>query len=333
MRLDGVVSFGVGNGVSRGCVQQMIVEGRVCVIDGVVGCDIISESETASGDECPNNCNTHHQQNHSIVTFPQFQVILGLDEVFVEGKKVLQPDHNVVVMNKPLHCLSERVRGMSSWCRSRGIAIGSEEHLNALQKGNPNLRRKIEDGTLSTVYDLLSPDLDHPALGVCGRLDKDTSGLLIMATDGGLQQLLAHPNSHCAKVYTATLDPLKPLDEDVEENFKRGVAIKGGKRHTHCRPALITTLNEETNTVNITIYEGFKHQVKRMVRSCGSRVVKLSRLQFGRLSLADTELGEGEARKMTCDELRLLCAHLNMKARLLLASTQSQVANCSTVFM
>eukprot|EP00056_Hartaetosiga_gracilis_P013007 m.211015 g.211015 ORF g.211015 m.211015 type:complete len:62 (-) comp13784_c1_seq4:513-698(-) len=45
------------------------------------------------------------------------------------------------------------------------------------------------------------------------------------------------------------------------------------------------------------------------------------------------QLHSSQARKMTCDELRLLCAHLNMKARLLLASTQSQVANCSTVFM
>eukprot|EP00055_Hartaetosiga_balthica_P017550 m.118601 g.118601 ORF g.118601 m.118601 type:complete len:294 (+) comp9345_c0_seq2:1523-2404(+) len=262
----------------------------------------------------------HAQEAQRVVTHPRFQVILGLEEVHVSGKPIALPFNKTLIMNKPKQCISERVRGTESWCRSRGISFGSEEHSLSLEKGNPKVRKEIEKGLCTTVYDILPKELDHHTLGVCGRLDKDTTGLFIMTTDGGLQQLLSHPDSLCIKKYIATLDPARPLCKDVADKFKQGLQIKGGKRHKHCQPSEISILNENGTEAEVAITEGFYHQVKRMIHSCGSRVLLLKRSQIGNLQL-DPSLKEGQVREMSTKELVLLCKDFDLETRELLANS------------
>eukprot|EP00055_Hartaetosiga_balthica_P017551 m.118642 g.118642 ORF g.118642 m.118642 type:complete len:167 (+) comp9345_c0_seq7:1523-2023(+) len=90
----------------------------------------------------------HAQEAQRVVTHPRFQVILGLEEVHVSGKPIALPFNKTLIMNKPKQCISERVRGTESWCRSRGISFGSEEHSLSLEKGNPKVRKEI--GTMDS---------------------------------------------------------------------------------------------------------------------------------------------------------------------------------------
>ena len=130
-----------------------------------------------------------------------------------------------------------------------------------------------------------------------GRLDKDTTGLLLFTSDGDFNHMLMAPKKKVNKTYDVTLD--KPLEEGLEETFLKGIDIGGYvtkesqmKKIDECRALL-------------TIQEGKFHQVKRMFEAVGFTVIKLHRLSVGSLEL-DGDLKPGEYRKLTDIELELL---------------------------
>ena len=132
-----------------------------------------------------------------------------------------------------------------------------------------------------------------------GRLDKDTTGLLIITDDGAFAHAVTSPGKKVFKTYRATLDGA--LSEEDVRCLTEGAVIDGGEK---CLPAQVAVLEEENFVYEIKIREGKYHQIKRMAQSVGRRVVSLERTAVGALTL-DSGLARGEARELTEEEMTL----------------------------
>jgi 16S rRNA pseudouridine516 synthase len=155
-----------------------------------------------------------------------------------------------------------------------------------------------------TIYDLLPPRFAcrNPGLNPVGRLDKDTTGLLLLTDDGKLLHRIIHPKSHCLKIYHAILD--RPLDGHEGALFASGTLILNAEAKP-LLPAGFEALGEKEALV--TLHEGRYHQVRRMFAAAGNHVVCLKRLSIGGLRLPD-DLEEGDWRELTPEELAAVFA-------------------------
>ncbi len=151
----------------------------------------------------------------------------------------------------------------------------------------------------STIYDLLPPRyaLRNPGLNPIGRLDKDTTGLLLLTDDGKLLHKIIHPKSGCLKVYHAVLD--RPLEGHETELFASGTLVLNNESRP-LLPAKLEILNEKEAL--ITLHEGRYHQVRRMFAAAGNHVLDLKRISIGSLKLPD-DLDEGDWRALQPEEL------------------------------
>lgn len=169
-----------------------------------------------------------------------------------------------------------------------------------------------EDRTAQTVLDLVPPELLRPGLFPAGRLDKDTTGFVLLTDDGALAHSILSPKNHIQKTYEAVLD--HPLSREDILALAEGITLKDG---THCLPAIVEPLSEckdagadnSNNTGNakikIKICEGKYHQIKRMIAARGNAVLALKRISMGNVSL-DPALPEGACRPLTPAEQELL---------------------------
>lgn len=158
-----------------------------------------------------------------------------------------------------------------------------------------------EDNRDQTVVDLLSEELQVFKPAPVGRLDKDTEGLLLLTNDGQLAHQLLSPKKHVPKTYFAHIEG-RVGASDIEA-FQEGVVLEDGYKTL---PAQLNILVQgEISQVEITIYEGKFHQIKRMFQSVDKKVVYLKRLSMGALKL-DESLELGEYRELTEEELRLI---------------------------
>lgn len=153
-----------------------------------------------------------------------------------------------------------------------------------------------KDPDCPTVIDLLPPELKRRGLFPAGRLDKDTTGLLIITDDGDFAHRLISPSHHVYKTYEATLE--SDISEEQLDILRRGAVLGDG---TECLPARLKKISENPPTVRVQIREGKYHQVKRMFASAENSVVALRRTAIGALKL-DSSLEAGEARLLTDDE-------------------------------
>ncbi|MCL4432828.1 MAG: rRNA pseudouridine synthase [Epsilonproteobacteria bacterium] len=202
--------------------------------------------------------------------------------VTVEGKQITKSDfkafhHEVLFDGKPLDPL-------------QGIVI--------LMNKPKGLVCSHDDGEGQLVYDLLPSRWRNrdPKISTIGRLDKETSGLLLLTDDGQLLHRLTSPKYHVPKLYEATLD--RPLRGNEAEIFASGTLLLNGEK-TACLPAKLTIIDETHVTLEIT--EGRYHQVRRMFAALGNHVTALHRSHIGNLTLGD--LKEGEHRILAVDEL------------------------------
>ncbi|MGQ2990214.1 MAG: 16S rRNA pseudouridine(516) synthase [Brevundimonas sp.] len=157
-----------------------------------------------------------------------------------------------------------------------------------------------EDGAL--VYDLL-PDRwkrRDPAISTVGRLDKQTSGLLLLTDDGDLLHRIISPKRHVAKVYRATL--ARPLNGSEEALFAAGGMVLEGEDKP-LAPAVLEVLSP--TEARLTVTEGRYHMVRRMFAAVGNHVEALHRERMGGLSLPD-DLAPGQWRLMTPAEIDLI---------------------------
>ncbi len=161
-----------------------------------------------------------------------------------------------------------------------------------------------------TVMELLPPVYASLGCMPVGRLDKDTTGLLILSCDGEMSHRLLAPGRHVEKVYEARVTG-RPGAREIER-FAEGLEL-------HDFTALPARLEipepgEESSLARVTVAEGKFHQVKRMFSAVGHEVLSLRRVCFGPLSLPP-ELAEGAWRELTEEELRALRAAAGMEAR------------------
>ena len=147
------------------------------------------------------------------------------------------------------------------------------------------------DSGQATVLSLLPPALAS-RVHLVGRLDKETSGLLLLTDDGAWSHRVSAPSHGCAKTYLAEL--AEPLVADAEERLQQGLVLHGEKRPT--RPSTLERL--DAARVRITISEGRYHQVRRMFAALGNHVISLHRERIGGLSL-DRRLQAGQWRELS----------------------------------
>lgn len=148
-----------------------------------------------------------------------------------------------------------------------------------------------------TVFDkLFLPRMD--TLHIAGRLDIDTTGLVLITDDGQWSHRITSPKHQHEKTYVIDLDT--PIIEKQIRILSEGVQLKDEKKRS--LPAKVEVVNELQ--IKITITEGKYHQVKRMMAAVGNHVVKLHREQIGKIKL-DTDLKAGEWRRLTTEEIDL----------------------------
>lgn len=155
-----------------------------------------------------------------------------------------------------------------------------------------------EDKRQGTVLELLTPELRRMGLFPVGRLDKDTSGLLLLTDDGEFAHRVISPKSGIKKLYYAEVEGALSLD-DVQA-FAEGIVLRDG---THCLPARLEIISERECTVEVM--EGKYHQVRRMLASRGATVTRLKRLSIGALEL-DPDMREGDFRELDQSEIALV---------------------------
>ena len=158
-----------------------------------------------------------------------------------------------------------------------------------------------EDREEKTVLDLLPDELKRLGLFPVGRLDKDTSGLLLLTNDGDLAHRVISPKSAVEKCYCARVEGTATAED--AEAFQRGLMLRDG---TACLPARLQILPDGCCLVTVT--EGKYHQVRRMLASRGLPVIELRRLSIGQLQLDET-LGPGGWKELSDEDLCRVFKH------------------------
>lgn len=189
------------------------------------------------------------------------------DEVIFCGKRVEYRRYTYIMMNKP-----------------EGVVSATD------------------DGRDRTVIDLLPSDMKKTDLFPCGRLDKNTVGLILITDNGELSHRLLAPKSHVEKKYRYRSK--FPMSEEDAKRFEGGVVLDDGYE---TKPAKIE-LDAEKNSGTITLVEGKYHQIKRMLDALGNKITYLERISFGPLVL-DASLERGEWRYLTAEETAALESH------------------------
>ena len=186
----------------------------------------------------------------------------AIDEVLFDGEKITFAENIYIMLNKPA-----------------GLISATDGH--------------------DTVLSLFDKAFADKGLFPCGRLDKDTVGLLIMTTDGELAHRLLSPKHHAEKTYYVECD--KEFTESDITLMRDGIMMDGKKT----KEAVLEILDDK-HTALITLTEGKFHEIKRLCYACKQKeVTYLKRLTFGGLSL-DEGLEEGEWRNLTDEEIAIL---------------------------
>lgn len=201
--------------------------------------------------------------NLNIIKLQDYKVDPVVDEIFIDDKKLEFKKYIYIMMNKP-----------------QGVVSASN------------------DKSQKTVLDLLPQHLKRRGLFPSGRLDKDTTGLLIITDDGDFAHKMLSPKKKIYKTYQAQLD--KKIGDKEIALFKAGIKLSDD---ILCLPAYLNIIEDGDNPiVDIKICEGKFHQVKRMFKSVGATVLSLKRKQIGSLKL-DPNLKEGSSRELSDIEI------------------------------
>lgn len=198
-----------------------------------------------------------------IVLEPSFKVDPDKDRIFLDNRRLFAKEKIYIVLNKPM--------GVTSTKKDR--------HAE------------------STIMDLLPQNLRH--LNPVGRLDKDSTGLILLTNDGALINRFTHPSFNINKQYLVTLD--KALKDKDRRNIEGGVVLDN-KATAPCKIRLRGAM-----LLEVTIGEGRKRQIRRMFSGKGYRVLKLKRVKEGPLGLG--ELPAGKWRFLTKKEISAIKSH------------------------
>ena len=203
--------------------------------------------------------------NDVVIKSSDLKISPDIDKIYFDNKLVKYVEYEYFIMNKP-----------------GGVVSATKDDVD------------------TTVIDLIKTNTRDDIFPM-GRLDKDTEGLLIITNDGEMAHRLLSPSNHVKKIYFAKIEG-RVTDEDILK-FKEGLTLKDG---TVTKPSDLKIISsDEISEIELTIYEGKYHQVKRMFASVGKKVVYLKRICMGDLYLDDS-LKTGEYRELTKEELEKL---------------------------
>lgn len=211
----------------------------------------------------------------------ELRSIIRAGRVRIDGTAVTAPDRRVDAQVNTISLDGEVLR----WQRYRYFMMDKPEGVLSV----------TEDRRQETVLDLLPPELKRLELFPVGRLDKDTSGLLLLTNDGDFAHRVISPKSGVEKRYRAEVEGI-PDEADVQA-FAEGIVLADG---THCLPARLEITGE--GVCYVTVMEGKYHQVKRMLAACGKPVKHLRRLSVGSLELGES-LEPGGIRELGQEDL------------------------------
>lgn len=160
-----------------------------------------------------------------------------------------------------------------------------------------------EDNLSNTVIELITDS--HKDLTTVGRLDKDTTGLLIITNDGALVHELTSPKKKITKTYFADISGM--VKEEHIKMFEDGLDIGDDDKTLPAKLKIIETdINNNTSKIEVTITEGRYHEVKRMFEAIDTKVTSLKRIMIGNYKLDEKEIEKGKYIKVTKDELTKL---------------------------
>ena len=179
-----------------------------------------------------------------------------------------------------------------------GQALDYKEFIYILMNKPKGVLSATTDKNKKTVIDLVPDSLKRNNLFPVGRLDKDTTGLLIITDDGEFAHNAISPKKDVLKTYVATLDGM--VTDDMVDAFSKGIVLADG---TVCKKAYLKPLGN--NKAEIKISEGKYHQIKRMFGTVGLGVNELCRTGFGTLTLPKN-LGEGECKELEISEIKVI---------------------------
>lgn len=178
-----------------------------------------------------------------------------------------------------------------------GVPLQYQQYLYLMLYKPAGVLSASRDPKAETVLDLLPERFRREGLFPAGRLDKDTTGFVLITDDGGFAHRMLSPKQHVEKLYEAQLD--KPVGEEEIRRFASGLVLEDG---FSCMEARLEPLaGRPFPAARVTICEGKFHQVKRMFAAVGRTVVALHRLAIGNVWL-DASLSPGECRELTQQE-------------------------------
>lgn len=207
-------------------------------------------------------------------------------QVVLDGEKIYEEKRNV---DSQIHDI-----------RVAGQRLETSENYWLLHKPQGYVTAN-HDQEHETVFELLDKKDQHPDLYAVGRLDRDTTGLLLLTTNGPLGFALLHPDRHVEKTYHVTVNEALTIQD--QQAFLAGIEFIGGRV---CKPAHLQILETSPtkSTALLTISEGKFHQVKKMFLAQGKKVIALKRVSMGPLRLEQEEVGSYRA--LTLAELHAL---------------------------
>lgn len=211
--------------------------------------------------------------------------------------KALIAKRRIAVDGRIVSSSSEKADPMTMLLTVDGKPLEFKRNLYLVLNKPKGYVSATEDREHPTVLELVPQEYRGRDLFPAGRLDRDTTGLMIITDDGVLAHNILAPKKHVPKRYHVELDI--PVTEEMRLGFSEGVMLNDGV----CKAADLIKTGEKT--AEVTLREGRYHQIKRMFGCFGAEVVELKRLGMGRLTLPE-DLAEGECREMSEEELALL---------------------------
>lgn len=211
--------------------------------------------------------------------------------------KALIAKGRIAVDGRVVSSSSEKADPLTTQISIDGKSLAFKRNLYLMLHKPKGYVSATEDRDHPTVLDLVPREYRGRNLFPAGRLDRDTTGLMIITDDGALAHNILAPKKHVPKLYHVELDI--PVTEEMRLGFSEGVMLNDGVS----KAADLIKTGEKT--AEVTLWEGRYHQIKRMFGCFGAEVVELKRLGMGRLTLPE-DLAEGECREMSEEELALL---------------------------
>ena len=181
-----------------------------------------------------------------------------------------------------------------------GRPLAFEEHVYLMMNKPAGVLTATEDGRDQTVLDLLGGAYPRRALFPAGRLDKDSTGFVLLTDDGPLAHALLSPRRHVEKTYLVRLDA--PVTPEMAAGFAAGVTLADG---TALKPARLVPDAADPCRCTVLLTQGVYHQIKRMFGVYGAGVEALHRTAIGPVRL-DERLAPGQWRPLAPEELALL---------------------------